>query len=152
MGRLIVHRYAPLQDELLHFQPRTHAGLRKNLVQLGRFDLRQQHALGRQRTFASFIGIKLARNHISELVTSFAGIASLSNIAAKARFFAAAGLLLGIALRGLACTTDSTDCICCLCLAGVFVVLGQLGGAGYRIGNIGHSLLSGMLPLAPACS
>ena len=40
VGGLGIHRNTPFQYQLLHFQPRTQAGLCQHFVQLGRFGLR----------------------------------------------------------------------------------------------------------------
>ena len=58
MGRLIVHGDAPFENELLHLQTRAQSRLSQNLVELGRFHLRQQHTLGWHRLCRFVIRIK----------------------------------------------------------------------------------------------
>ena len=58
VGGLVVDRDPPFHDQLFHLQPRAQAGLRQHLVQLGRFRLRRQHALGRADFRAFLVGIE----------------------------------------------------------------------------------------------
>ena len=64
VGRLVVDRDAALQDQLLHFQTRTQAGLGQHLVQFGGFHLRQQDPLQRRERIRGLVRVKLTGHHI----------------------------------------------------------------------------------------
>ncbi len=68
VGRFVVDGNSPLHDQLLHFQPRSHASLSQYFVQLGGFDLGCQHPLrqGHLRNF--FVRVELSRNHIVKTI------------------------------------------------------------------------------------
>ncbi len=68
VGRLVVDRDAAFKNELLHFKARSQPGLGQHLVQLGRIDLGQQHALGRRGIVALFGGVELARDDVRKTV------------------------------------------------------------------------------------
>ena len=61
---LVVDRNAPFENQLLHLQPRTHACLRQYFMQLGRFHLRQQHALLGRRQILILGCIQYTRDNI----------------------------------------------------------------------------------------
>ena len=71
---LIVDRDAPLHDELLHLQSRTHAVLGQHLVQLGIFGLWGQDPPGRLQVWLCFICIEQTRHHVIESTALRAGL------------------------------------------------------------------------------
>ena len=60
VGRLVVHRDAPLHDELLHLKARSQASLRQHFMQFGGFGHGSQHALAQQHLGNILIRIKLS--------------------------------------------------------------------------------------------
>lgn len=58
VGWLVVDGDAPFQNELLHLEARAQTRLRQHLVELGCFDLGQQHTLGRRSFCRSVIRVK----------------------------------------------------------------------------------------------
>ena len=71
---LIVDRDAPLHDELLHLQSRTHAVLGQHLVQLGIFGLWGQDPPGRLQVWLCFICIEQTRHHVIEATALRTGL------------------------------------------------------------------------------
>ena len=66
MRRLGIDGNPPFQNQLLHLQTRTQAGLGQHLVQLGRFWLGQQNPLGQVDRGVVFVGIELTGDHVFE--------------------------------------------------------------------------------------
>ena len=64
MRRLGIDGNTPFQNQLLHLQPGTQAGLRQHLVKFGGFGLRQENALGQNQRHIFLVRIKLAGDHI----------------------------------------------------------------------------------------
>ena len=64
MRGLGIDRNTPLQNELLHFKPRTQSSLRQHFVKFGGFRLRRQHPFWQIQRNIFFIRIKLAGHHV----------------------------------------------------------------------------------------
>ncbi len=64
MRGLGIDRNTPLQNELLHFKPRTQSSLRQHFVKFGGFRLRRQHTFWQIQRDIFFVSIKFTRDHI----------------------------------------------------------------------------------------
>ncbi len=76
VGGLVVDRNTPLQNQLLHLEPRAQPRLRQHLVQLGRLDLGLQHTFGRHKVRPLFFGVETTRNNVFKAVGQRRGFGS----------------------------------------------------------------------------